>query len=72
MKATLNWLGDPCLHLALVALFVFRLFLGSGGDEEPTDSRRPAYMCYVCGKSHEADDLCPDRGARTGSMVVSH
>jgi hypothetical protein len=72
MKATLNWLGDPCIHLAIIALFVFWLFTGSGGATQTADLRPRSYECYVCGGTHQGDQACPDRAQRSETMVVKH
>lgn len=72
MKAMLSWLGDPCIHLAIIALFIFRLFIASSGPPEPAGPDLPLQDCYVCGKAHQEGQLCPLRAQSDEPALAIH
>lgn len=58
MKALTNWLCDPCVHLIVIALILFRLATMSGSEPRPEERGASGALCKVCRQTHDAFSRC--------------
>ncbi len=60
MKTLLGWLGDPIVHLLLVAVVMFQIATHWNSGDNSVYARSVPSLCTICNHRHCPEDGCDD------------